>query len=175
MAAKIAAFVIAIVGGLITWLLGLLNITIAGGWLGAIINLIISAIVLLISGSFVPGLKVKGFGLFADWAIAGPHTVRAQYIQTDDTKGSSTVNASPYIGPARGNACGATSTVSCADGTGAKLYSLVYSYAFSKRTEGSVVYTKLDNDSNAAFSLGKVGAVAGNSQSSMGIAVKHRF
>ena len=60
-AAFIAAIIIAIVGGLITWLLGLLNITIAGGWLGAIINLIISAIVLLISGSFVPGLKVKGF------------------------------------------------------------------------------------------------------------------
>ena len=60
-AAFIAAIVIAIVGGLITWLLSLLNITIAGGWLGAIINLIIAAIVLLISGSFVPGLKVKGF------------------------------------------------------------------------------------------------------------------
>ncbi len=60
-AAFIAAIVIAIVGGLITWLLGLLNITIAGGWLGAIINLIISAIVLLISGRFVPGLKVNGF------------------------------------------------------------------------------------------------------------------
>jgi putative membrane protein len=61
-AAFIAAIIIAIVGGLITWLLSLLNITIAGGWLGAIINLIIAAIVLLISGSFVPGLKVKGFG-----------------------------------------------------------------------------------------------------------------
>ena len=61
-AAFIAAIVIAIVGGLITWLLGLLNITIAGGFLGAIINLIISAIVLLISGRFVPGLKVNGFG-----------------------------------------------------------------------------------------------------------------
>jgi putative membrane protein len=61
-AAFIAAIVIAIVGGLINWLLGALNITIAGGWLGAIINLIIAAIVLLISGSFVPGLKVKGFG-----------------------------------------------------------------------------------------------------------------
>lgn len=60
-AAFIAAIVIAIVGGLITWLLGLLNITIAGGWLGAIINLIIAAIVLMISGRFVPGLTVKGF------------------------------------------------------------------------------------------------------------------
>jgi putative membrane protein len=61
-AAFIAAIIIAIVGGLITWLLSLLHITMAGGWLGAIINLIIAAVVLLISGSFVPGLKVKGFG-----------------------------------------------------------------------------------------------------------------
>jgi len=120
-------------------------------------------------------LKTKGWGLFADWAIAGPHTVRAQYIMADDTSGTSTINASPYIGPARGLACGALSTASCASDTGAKVYSLVYSYAFSKRTEGSVVYTKLDNDANAAFSLGKVGAVAGNSQTSMGLAVKHRF
>lgn len=120
-------------------------------------------------------LKVKGFGLFADWAISGPHTIRAQYVQTDDTSGSSTINASPYIGPLRGNVCGATSNVSCAGSTGSQLWSLVYSYAFSKRTEGSIVYTKLDNDSNAAFSLGKVSAIAGTSQSSAGVAVKHRF
>jgi predicted porin len=120
-------------------------------------------------------LKVKGFGLFADWAIMGPHTLRAQYVQTDDTSGSSTINASPYIGPLRGNVCGATSNVSCAGSTGSQLWSLVYSYAFSKRTEGSIVYTKLDNDSNAAFSLGKTSAIAGTSQSSAGVAVKHRF
>jgi len=120
-------------------------------------------------------LKVKGLGVYADWAIAGPHTVRAQYVQTDDTEGGSTINASPYIGPLRGNVCGATSNVSCANNTGSKLWSLVYSYAFSKRTEGSVVYTKLDNDSNAAFSLGKVNSIAGQSQSSAGLAVKHRF
>jgi len=120
-------------------------------------------------------LKTKGFGLYADWAIAGPHTLRAQYVQQDDTSGSSVLNASPYIGPLRGNSCGALSNVTCATSTGAKLWSLVYSYAFSKRTEGSVIYTKLDNDSNAAFSLGKVSAIAGTSQTSAGVAVKHRF
>ncbi len=120
-------------------------------------------------------LKVKGWGLYADWAIAGPHTVRAQYVMTDDTSGSSAINAAPYIGPLRGNSCGALSNVSCASDTGSKLWSLVYSYAFSKRTEGSVIYTKLDNDANAAFSLGKVNAIAGTSQSSAGLAVKHRF
>jgi putative membrane protein len=60
-AAFIAAIIIAIVGGLINWLLGALHITIGGGLLGAIVNLVIAAIVLLISGRIVPGLRVKGF------------------------------------------------------------------------------------------------------------------
>ncbi|HSN73642.1 MAG TPA: phage holin family protein [Anaerolineae bacterium] len=62
MAAFIAAAVIAIVGGVIAWLLGVLGITIGGGWLGAIINLIIAALVLMFSDRFVKGMKVNGFG-----------------------------------------------------------------------------------------------------------------
>ena len=58
--AFIAAFVIAIVGGIIHWLIGLVW-TIPGGWFGAIINLIVAAIVLMISGSFLKGLRVAGF------------------------------------------------------------------------------------------------------------------
>jgi len=61
-AAFIAAIIIAVVAGVISWLLNLLGITIGGGFLGAIVNLIIAAVVLLISGRIVPGLKVKGFG-----------------------------------------------------------------------------------------------------------------
>ena len=59
--AIIAAAVIAIVGGLIYWLLGLLGITIGGDWLGAIINLIIAAVVLLTAGRMLKGMKVNGF------------------------------------------------------------------------------------------------------------------
>ncbi len=59
--AIIAAAVIAIVGGVIYWLLGVLGITIGGGWLGAIINLIIAAVVLMLSDRFVKGMKVNGF------------------------------------------------------------------------------------------------------------------
>jgi putative membrane protein len=59
--AIIAAAAIAIIGGVIYWLLGVLGITIGGGWLGAIINLIIAAIVLLLAGRWVKGLKVNGF------------------------------------------------------------------------------------------------------------------
>ncbi len=59
--AFIAGFVIAIIGGLLTWLLGALGITIGGGLLGAIIHLIIAAVFIYLAGSFVSGLRVKGF------------------------------------------------------------------------------------------------------------------
>ena len=59
--AFIAAIVIAVVAGLITWLLGLVGITIGGGILGAIVHLVIAAVVLMISGNIVPGMRVKGF------------------------------------------------------------------------------------------------------------------
>jgi len=59
--AFIAALVIAVVSGLITWLLGLLGVTIGGGLLGAIIHLVIAAIVLMVAGNLVSGLRVKGF------------------------------------------------------------------------------------------------------------------
>ena len=60
MPAIIAAVVIAIVSAIATWLLNLLGIG-GGGWLGALISLVVSAIVLLISDKFVPGMRVNGF------------------------------------------------------------------------------------------------------------------
>ena len=59
--AYIAAIVIAILNGLVAWLLGALNLTIGTGIVGAIIHLVIAAIVLMLAGNFVKGLVVKGF------------------------------------------------------------------------------------------------------------------
>lgn len=59
--AFVAAIIIAVVANLINWLLGLLGITIGGGFLGAIIHLVIAAVVLMISGNIVRGMRVKGF------------------------------------------------------------------------------------------------------------------
>ena len=59
--AFIAAIIIAVVGGIITWLLGVLGISFGGNWLAAIIQLIIAAIVLLISDRLLKGLRVAGF------------------------------------------------------------------------------------------------------------------
>jgi len=61
MTAIIAAIVIAIVGALILWLFGILGISIGGGWLGAIIYLIVAAVVLMISDRFLSGMQVNGF------------------------------------------------------------------------------------------------------------------
>ena len=60
-AAIIAALVIALVTWVIMWLLSILGITIGGGWLGALIALVVAAIVLMISDKFVSGMRVNGF------------------------------------------------------------------------------------------------------------------
>ncbi|CUS04267.2 conserved membrane protein of unknown function [Candidatus Promineifilum breve] len=60
-AALIAAAAIALVSGVVSWLLGLLGITIGGGFLWAIVSLIVAAVVLMISDRFVGGMKVNGF------------------------------------------------------------------------------------------------------------------
>lgn len=60
--AFIASAVISIVAGVIIWALGFIGISVGGpGLLGAIVSLVVSAIVLLISDRFVSGLKVNGF------------------------------------------------------------------------------------------------------------------
>ena len=61
-AALIAAIVIAIVSWVLTWLLGQAGVTLGGtGVLGGIVNLIVAAVVLMISERFVSGMRVKGF------------------------------------------------------------------------------------------------------------------
>ncbi len=59
--ALIAALVIALVAGVIGWVFSILGITLAGGWLAALINLVVAALVLMISDKFLPGMEVHGF------------------------------------------------------------------------------------------------------------------
>jgi putative membrane protein len=71
-AAFLAAIVIAVISWIITWLLNALGITTGGGIIGAIVNLLIAAGVLLLAGRWVKGLVVKGFvgAIIAAVAIA---------------------------------------------------------------------------------------------------------
>jgi len=121
-------------------------------------------------------MDLDGFGVFADWNIAGPHTLRAQYVMVGDTSGSSAVNVGSYKGPASAGCwIGTASTASCANATGADLMAIFYSYAISKRTEVSVGYSQLANDGKATFSKGKTASSAGGTQKATGLVLRHRF
>jgi len=121
-------------------------------------------------------MDLDGFGVFADWNIAGPHTLRAQYVMVGDTSGSSAVNVGSYKGPASAGCwSGTASTSSCANATGADLMAIFYSYAISKRTEVSVGYSQLANDGKATFSKGKTASSAGGTQKATGLVLRHRF
>jgi len=69
--ALIAAVVITVAGWLIVWLLGILGLSV-GGFIGAVIYLVIAALVLMFAGKRIKGLSVKGFvpALIAAVAIA---------------------------------------------------------------------------------------------------------
>ena len=60
--AFIASAVISIVAAIITWLIGLIGIRVGNPTLiGALVSLIVAAVVLLVSDRFVKGMKVNGF------------------------------------------------------------------------------------------------------------------
>jgi len=69
--ALIAAVVIAVGSALILWVLSLIGVSF-GGFIGAVINLVIAALVLMFAGNKIKGLRVKGFvpALIAAIAIA---------------------------------------------------------------------------------------------------------
>jgi putative membrane protein len=61
--AIIAAAIIAVVTGVLAWIFSLLGITLGGsGLIAALLGIVFSAIVLMISDKFLPGMKVSGFG-----------------------------------------------------------------------------------------------------------------
>jgi predicted porin len=119
-------------------------------------------------------MRIRGWAIFADWAVAGPHIIRAGYGSVSDSSGTSMQNVAVYKAPLA-STCGITSAMSCAGDTGAKWWNVHYEYRFSKRTGVLVNYNRIDNDSNGAISLGKTAAIAGGDQSAMGIGIKHRF
>jgi len=58
--AVVAAVVISVLSWLVVWLLGALGLGF-GGFLGAVVNLVIAALVLMFAGNIVKGLRVAGF------------------------------------------------------------------------------------------------------------------
>jgi predicted porin len=107
--------------------------------------------------------KRKSWTLGVEWAISGPHGFQAFYGEADDAKGSATVSVGDI--PAPGS------------NTGAKDWSLGYTYKFSKRTRVLLGYHVTDNDQNAFYKNGNANAptVGGEKQSAWAFHIQHNF
>jgi len=107
-------------------------------------------------------VKTDGFYVGADWNISGPHTLRAQYATVNAPEGTVGSRAGAY-------------TVRATDDNGASIYTIAYSYAMSKRTEFSLSFNTMDNDTTGSFNLGKAAVTLGGKQTAFGAVIKHRF
>ena len=115
-------------------------------------------------------LQGKAWGLFGDWAIAGPHRLRAEYNHLKNTSGNF------GAGVAAGLPVGIWRANGGAGGTGATLYGLQYAYAFSKRTELNFGYARINNDALSGIPLQTLGGgTAGQNQSAWVFGAKHTF
>jgi len=112
-------------------------------------------------------LKKKAWMIGADWDLAGPHSVGANYTKANKTTGS---------GPAPVAINATVVPYNVAGGTGANLFQIYYGHALSKRTSAKLAYVRLSNDTNASYTLGgvKVGA-AGQDQKAFVLLLKHKF
>jgi len=112
------------------------------------------------------GSKVTAWHLAADWAIAGPHGLRAGYTKAGDMKANN----------GNGIAVSPRPAVNAAGATGAKLWQIGYYNKLSKRTEATLTYVKLDNDNNATYALGGLTTqAAGKDSSAYLIGLRHTF
>jgi len=114
-------------------------------------------------------LGKKTWTIGAEWNIAGPHNIEAQYANADDSTGNSLVGVSTNAAPCPGGVCRSD--------TGGQDYSIAYVYNFSKRTDIRLGYHKQDNDANASYKLGNTAAPlrAGDSQSAYAMYISHKF
>lgn len=125
----------------------------------------------------------KTWTIGVDWAIAGPHSVHAQYAYARDTDGYSTISLPAANGGVTAPCTGLTATGACIpnSGTGGDAFSIAYQYAFSKRTTVRVGYVKVNNDgATATYRLGEIGSLTGpgangSNVDTIAAIVKHNF
>ena len=116
-------------------------------------------------------IKARAWHFGVDWRIVGPHGLRAAYTQARDMKGPAGV----LVGAATG--AGYRPAPSATLDTSADLMQIRYVYTFSKRTEFTVGYVRLDNDAGASYRLGGLNtAIAGGqNEDAFAFAVRHTF
>ena len=123
--------------------------------------------------------RVSAWHVGVDWRIAGPHGLRASYTQAGDMKGSP---GAPAVGGSQGQVRPGVPAAGVANDTGADMWQIRYVYTFSKRTEFTFGYVKLDNDGNPTTSGGTYtifgvggGQAPGNNQDAWAMGIRHTF
>jgi predicted porin len=126
-----------------------------------------------------PGAEshVNAWQLGVDWHIVGPHGLRAAYTRAGDMKGTP---GAPAIGSTQSESRPGVPLAGVPNDTGATMWQIRYVYSFSKRTELTAGYVRLDNDGNAAaggtYAIFGVGAgTPGNNQHAWALGMRHRF
>lgn len=121
--------------------------------------------------------KVSAWHAGVDWRIVGPHGLRASYTQAGDVKGDA---GSPAVAGSQSQARAGVIAGNSND-SGAKQYTIRYVYTFSKRTEFTFGYVKLNNDGSAATNggtynlFGVAGSAPGNNQDAFAMGLRHSF
>jgi predicted porin len=112
-------------------------------------------------------LKKRTWTLGVDWAVAGPHSIQAQWASASDSKGNS-----PFSIGGNGG------TEASGPDTGGDAWTIGYKYSFSKRTWVKVAYVRVDNDRNSnSYRIGNSSALLFNGDNVDGYAFRigHRF
>ncbi len=115
--------------------------------------------------------KVNAWNLAGEWAIVGPHALRGGYTKSNNVSGNSAAGLTGVQG-------GAFVANANAGATGGNIWQVQYVYNASKRTEFTVGYVNLSNDSNARYTLGglSAGTIApGQNQSAVAVSMKNTF
>jgi predicted porin len=114
-------------------------------------------------------LDADGMAFWVDWTIAGPHSVKAQYVLQNDPKGTAGTTIGAY-------SVGTGAVGSPTGDRGAEVMTLVYAYNFSKRTQLYAAYNQVKNDTNTnAFTLGQTGTTVGGKQTAIGMGMRYSF
>ncbi len=109
-----------------------------------------------------------------EWAIAGPHSLHAQWTHAWDTKGT----GASVGGAGSGGATNNFGTLGHNGDTGGEVYTIAYRYSFSKRTSVKLGYVRVENDRNsAAGAIGNTGSplFAGQDTDAYAFLIRHRF
>jgi len=111
----------------------------------------------------------RAWGIYADWAIAGPHNLTLGYTKAGDTSGTAGTAAVPMmVANMVANGSSGNSSMS--------LIGVRYAYRFSKRTELNFGYARVSNSTQSSIPLQTLGARnTGQDQNAWVFGTKHTF